>query len=73
MNFPDRATVGRIKREYPAGTKVRLLMMEDKFAPPVGTVGEVYGVDDTASLLVHWSNGSSLNVIYDVDRVERID
>ena len=73
MTIPDRATVDRIKQGYPVGTKVRLLQMEDSFAPPVGTVGEVYGVDDTASLLVHWSNGSSLNVIYDVDRVERID
>ena len=63
MSFPDRATVGCIKREYPVGTKVRLVEMDDAQAPLVGTEGEVYGVDDTASLLVHWGNGSSLNVL----------
>jgi hypothetical protein len=34
--------------------------MDDIQAPPAGTKGTVYGVDDTGSLLVHWDNGSGL-------------
>ena len=41
-------------------------------APPIGTRGTVEGVDDTASLLVAWDNGSHLNVIYGEDEVRRI-
>lgn len=39
--------------------------MDDLQAPPVGTQGTVYGVDDTGGLLVHWDNGSFLNVVFD--------
>ena len=57
MRFPDRDTVERVRREYPVGTRVELLRMDDVQAPPVGTLGTVVGVDDTASLLMRWDNG----------------
>lgn len=44
--------------------------MEDEFAPPVGTIGEVQFVDDIGSVYIRWQNGSSLAVIPDVDVVE---
>jgi hypothetical protein len=47
--------------------------MEDVQAPPMGTLGTVEGVDDTASLLMNWDNGSHLNVIYGVDAVRKIE
>ena len=72
MGFPDRETVERVRREYPAGTRVALEKMDDCQAPPVGTEGVVEGVDDTASLMVRWSNGSRLHVIYDEDEVRKI-
>ena len=71
-NFPDRETVERIRREYPAGTRIALVAMDDVQSPPVGTHGTVLAVDDAASLLVHWDNGSTLNVIYNVDRVRKL-
>lgn len=71
-SFPSREIVERIKKQYPAGTKVRLVRMNDAFAPPIGTIGEVMGVDDIGSLLVKWSNGSSLNVVYGEDIVVKI-
>ena len=70
--FPDRKTVERIRAQYPVGTRVRLLSMDDLQAPPIGTLGTVTGVDDTGSLLVDWDNGSGLNVIYGVDRVKKL-
>lgn len=66
----ERVEYLRIK--YPKGTKVELLEMDDVQAPPIGTVGTVYGVDDLGSLLVRWENGSSLSVIDGVDRVKKI-
>ena len=72
MNFPDRATVERVRKEYPAGTRVILKQMEDPQGPPVGTMGTVLGVDDTGSLLMKWDNGSGLNVVYGEDRVTKM-
>ncbi|MDD4444874.1 MAG: DUF4314 domain-containing protein [Eubacteriales bacterium] len=71
-NFPSRETVERIRREYPAGTRVKLLEMDDCFAPPIGTLGTVIAVDDTASLIMCWDNGSSLNVVFGQDRAVKV-
>ena len=49
MKFPSREIVERVHRQYPAGTRVELVRMEDVQAPPIGTKGTVTGVDDTAS------------------------
>ena len=64
--------VEHLIKQYPKGTKIELLEMDDVQAPPVGTVGIVQGVDDLGSLLVRWENGSSLSVIDGVDRVKKI-
>ena len=72
MNFPNREAVERVRREFPAGTRVELVQMDDVQAPPIGTKGTVTGVDDTASVMVAWDNGSSLHVIYGEDAVRRI-
>jgi hypothetical protein len=72
MMFPSRETVERVRRQYPAGTRVELVSMDDRYAPPPGTKGTVLGVDDTGSLLMRWDNGSSLNVVYGEDTVRII-
>lgn len=68
MRFPNKELVEMLRQKYPSGTRVKLLQMDDAQAPPIGTEGTVYGVDDTGSILVHWDNGSGLNVVYGVDR-----
>lgn len=72
MRIHNPKVVERLRERYPTGTRVKLLQMDDVQAPPVGTEGTVMGVDDTGSLLVKWDNGSSLNVIYGVDRCQKI-
>ena len=47
--------------------------MDDPQAPPVGTKGTVYGVDDIGSILVDWDNGSGLNVAFGMDRVRKVE
>ena len=73
MQFPDRKTVERLREVYPPGTVVELVRMEDKFSPPVGTRGVVIGVDDAGSVMVRWTNGSSLSVIYGVDEARKVE
>ena len=70
--FPSRETVERVRRQYPSGTRVELVRMDDIQAPPVGTLVTVLGVDDTGSLLMKWDNGSGLNVVYGEDLVRKI-
>ena len=72
MKFPNKAVVESIRSQYPAGTRVELVQMDDAQAPPVGTLGTVWGVDDTGSIMVHWDNGSGLNVVYGVDVCRKV-
>lgn len=62
MKFPNKETVEKLRKEYPVGTRVELVSMDDFQAPPLGTKGTVKSIDDTGSLLVNWDNGSGLKV-----------
>lgn len=64
--------VERLKSIYPKGARVRLVQMDDPRPVPMGTLGTVMDVDDIGSLIVSWDNGQSLNVLYGIDKVEKI-
>ena len=67
------AALSALRTQFISGTRVELLMMEDIQAPPIGTKGTVIGVDDIGSLMVHWDNGSGLNLLYGIDRCRIIE
>mgnify|MGYP000506134422 FL=1 len=73
MRFPSKEMVERIRKEYPVGTLVELVRMDDPQAPPVGTKGTVRGVDDIGSNMVAWDNGCGLSVAYGEDICQRCD
>lgn len=73
MRFPSKEIVERVRKQYPVGCRVELTHMDDVQAPPIGTKGTVIGVDDTASVMVKWDNGSGLNVVYGEDSCRRLD
>lgn len=73
MKFPSKEIVEQVRKEYPLGSRVELVRMDDFQAPPIGTKGTVKGVDDTASIMVAWDNGSGLNVVYGEDRCRKLD
>ena len=70
--FVKREIVERLRRRYPAGTRVKLVRMEDEQAPPIGTCGTVLGVDDLGSIMVSWDTGGSLSVVYGEDLCRKI-
>ena len=61
-----------LREQYPPGTRVELLRMDDPQAPAIGTKGTVRGVDDTGSIMVAWDNGGSLHVLFGVDECRTI-
>ena len=67
-----RKEVEELRTRYPKGTRVRLVYMEDVQAPPTGCLGTVRMVDDIGTIHVSWDNGSTLGVVYGVDRIEKL-
>lgn len=72
MKFVKKEIVEKLRQEYPSGTRVELLKMDDAQAPPIGTCGTVYSVDDMGSIMVKWDNGCGLSVVYGADMCRKI-
>ena len=60
--------IKRIKEQYPKGTEIELINMEDSQAVPSGTHGIVDFVDDMGTIQMTWNNGSSLGLIIGEDQ-----
>lgn len=64
----------KLKRDYPAGTRVRLTHMDDPYSRlKPGDEGSVVGVDDIGTIHVKWDNGSTLGVVFGEDRCKKLD
>ena len=71
--FVKREIVEHLRKQYPAGTRVELVRMNDEQAPPIGTCGTVTGGDDIGSIMVSWDNGGSLSVVYGEDLCKKLN
>ena len=73
MVFPPRNIVQSVKKEYPSGTRVELVSMNDPYRDmPTGTRGTVDCVDDTGTIHVAWDNGCHLGVVYGEDSCRKL-
>ena len=66
MSYWDRLEkeAKRTKADYPPGTRVMLLNMNDRLAPvPEGTRGTVKHVDDLGQIHMEWDNGRTLALV----------
>lgn len=73
MRFPNEAELKALRERYPAGTRIRLIQMDDAFAPvPLGTTGSVAIIDDAGNIHMKWDNGRSLALIEGVNEFEVI-
>ena len=68
-----RRQTERLREQYPPGTRVECVSMNDPFAPvPSGTRGNVIFVDDIAQIHVNWDTGSSLALNNDEDSFRKL-
>ncbi len=73
MIFPKKEIVDRIKAEYPPGTRVELIHMDDPYRKiPPGTKGTVQVVDDTGTIHTAFDGGGTLGIVYGEDRCRKI-
>lgn len=72
MRMIRKEVVEALREQYPKGTRVELVQMDDPQAPPIGTLGTVRGVDDMGSIMVRWDNGSGLSVAYGEDGCRKV-
>ena len=69
----DGSTVERLKQEYPKGTRVELIYMNDPYRDiPAGTKGTVTGVDDIGTIHVNWDSGGCLGIAYGEDSCKKL-
>jgi len=62
--FPSRKEVERIRKQYPVGTRIELISMDDPHAPiEPGMHGTVNIVDDVGTLHMKWDNGRTLGIV----------
>jgi hypothetical protein len=68
-----RGQVQYLRDHYKKGMRVRLIFMDDRQAPPVGTMGTIQHVDDAGTIHVRWDTGSGLGLIYGEDEFEIVE
>lgn len=73
-SFPSKETVERLRNQYPSGTRVELVCMNDPYTKlKPGAIGTVSFVDDIGTVHVNWDCGSSLGVAFGEDEIKKID
>lgn len=73
FGFPSSSEVERIKREYPEGTRISLISMQDPHSRlESGDRGTVVAVDDIGTVHMRWDRGGSLGLVYGEDRFRKL-
>ena len=68
-----RRQAQHIKEDYPPGTRVMLLSMEDPWSPvPSGTRGTVDVVDDIGQIHMKWDNGRTIALVPGEDSFRKL-
>ena len=69
MKIISKEGLAKIRTEYPVGTRVKLVKMDDPYNTVLhpGEMGTVIFVDDIGTIHVEWDCGSSLGIVYGED------
>lgn len=71
--FLNSKVVERLRKEYPEGTRLMLLSMDDPYSKLVcGDKGTVTYVDDAGTIHMKWDSGSSLGLLYGEDSFRKL-
>ena len=74
MRQISNATLEALRLQYPQGTRVKLVHMDDPFNTRLvpGCLGTVRHVDDMGTIHISWDCGSSLGAVYGEDVVAKV-
>lgn len=69
----DQRTIERLQKMYPQGTRVKLIEMNDPYSSLTpGEKGTVSMIDDMGTIFVDWDSGSTLGIVYNVDKIRKL-
>ena len=71
MRELTKSQVADLREQYPAGSRIRLIQMNDPYHPvPPGTKGTLVAIDDLGTFHVNWDNGRGLGLVPGEDQFE---
>lgn len=71
--FPSKEQLAFLRKQYPPGTRVELISMNDPYSKlQPGDKGTVTFLDDIGTVFVDWDCGSGLGLVLGEDRFKRI-
>lgn len=74
MKFIHPEELKQLKSQYPPGTRVILVKMDDPYTKlQPGDEGTVTGVDDIGTIHVKWDIGSSLGIVFGEDACRKVE
>lgn len=66
-------TLKALREEFPKGTRVILVKMDDPYTKlKPGDKGTVISIDDVGTIFVNWDLGSSLGIVFGEDICKKI-
>jgi len=69
-NIPTQEIITQLRNQYPEGTRVKLISMDDPYTNlKSGDRGFVTKVDDIGTVHIQWDNGSNLGAAYGADHI----
>ena len=73
FGFPNKEVVENLRKEYPEGTRLSLISMEDPYSKLLpGDRGTVKHVDDGGTIHMSWDKGGSLGLVYGEDSFRKL-
>ena len=74
MKIISKEGLAKIRTEYPVGSRIKLVKMEDHYNTRLrpGEMGTVVFVDDIGTIHVKWDCGSTLGIVYGEDLCKKI-
>ena len=71
MRELTKSQVAALREQYPAGSRIRLIQMNDPYHPvPPGAEGTLAAIDDLGTFHVSWDNGRGLGLVPGEDQFE---
>lgn len=63
-----------LRDEFPKGTRVVLVKMDDPYTKlKPGDTGTVINIDDVGTIFVNWDRGSSLGIVFGEDICRKVN